>query len=89
MFFFLMVGFPNNHGVFLLKMISTWGVLGYHYFRKHPYVESEKSTDLLRFPQVMVRWIGQVVKQRLEQLIHVDVARLRDTDASKGKVTSL
>ena len=21
-----MVGFPNNHGVFLLKMISTWGV---------------------------------------------------------------
>ena len=23
-----MVGFPNNHGVFLLKMISTWDVLG-------------------------------------------------------------
>jgi len=32
-----MVGFPNNHGVFLLKMIMTWGVKwGYHYFRKHP-----------------------------------------------------
>ena len=23
-----MVGFPNNHGVFLLKMISTWGNIG-------------------------------------------------------------
>ena len=32
-----MVGFPNNHWVFLLKMISTWGVKwGYHHLRKHP-----------------------------------------------------
>ena len=23
-----MVGFPNIHGVFLLKMISTWGNIG-------------------------------------------------------------
>ena len=29
---------PNNfHGVFLLKMISTWGVKwGYHHLKKHP-----------------------------------------------------
>ena len=34
-----MVGFPNNHGVFLLKMISTWGcemgVPYHHHLRKH------------------------------------------------------
>ena len=31
-----MVGFPNNHAMFLLKMISTWGVKwGYHHLRKH------------------------------------------------------
>jgi len=36
--------------------------------------------------EVMVRWISEVVKQRLQQLIHV--ARLRKTDESKRKVTS-
>ena len=31
-----MVGFPNNHGVFLLKMISTWEVLGVPPFEETP-----------------------------------------------------
>ena len=31
-------GFPQKPWVFLLKMISTWGVKwGYHHLRKHPY----------------------------------------------------
>ena len=42
---------------------------------------------VFRCRQVMVRWISEVVKQRLQQLIHV--ARLRKTDESKRKVTSL
>ena len=30
---------PTTHGVFLLKMISTWGVKwGYPHLRKHPYM---------------------------------------------------
>ena len=30
---------PTTHGVFLLQMISTWGVKwGYHHLRKHPYM---------------------------------------------------
>ena len=34
-----LMGFPNNHWVFLLKMISTRGVKwGYHHLRKHPYM---------------------------------------------------
>ena len=40
-----MVGFPNNHGVFLLKMISTWGGdWGYHHLRKHPYIHLTLKT---------------------------------------------
>ena len=37
--FLKMVGFPNNHGFFLLKMISTWGVKygGTRHLRKQPY----------------------------------------------------
>jgi len=35
---------PNNHGVFLLKMISTWGVKwGYHRLRKHPHRDADIS----------------------------------------------
>ena len=38
-----MVGFPNNHWLFLLKIISTWGVKwGFsHHVRKHPNIVPE------------------------------------------------
>ena len=32
-----MVGFPNNHGVFLLKNDHFGVFWGYHHLRKHPY----------------------------------------------------
>ena len=32
-----MVDFPNNHGVFLLKMIMLGCFGGYHHLRKHPW----------------------------------------------------
>ena len=44
-----MVGFPQQtHGIFLLKMISTWGVKwGYHHlFWKHPAVKSQEKWGL-------------------------------------------
>ena len=43
-----MVGiYPTTMGIFLLKMISTWGVLGgYHHFRKHPYISCWGITPL-------------------------------------------
>ena len=47
-------GFPQqSHGVFLLKMISTWGGdWGYHHLRKHPYMSMILSLPLkLFFPQ--------------------------------------
>ena len=37
-------GFPQQPWVFLLKMISTWGVKwGYHHLRKHPYSAPDGS----------------------------------------------
>ena len=64
-----MVGFPNNHGVFLLKMISTWGGdWGQtHHLRKHPYTDTHiytqnsgtpKSSILIRFSIIFTIHFG-------------------------------
>ena len=41
--FLKVVGFPNNHGVFLLKKIilGCFVFLGYHHLRKHPFLPAD------------------------------------------------
>ena len=54
-----MVGFPNNHGVFLLKMISTWGVKwGFHHLRKPRVPSWIKGIGY----QSMVIWVTKILE---------------------------